>query len=134
MVLCAALFSVVAIGMQETSTVAWLLSIVLVVSGGMIALSGVACTAQLFHLIPDRGRAFFMSLSWIVIVAGIAVSLPFVGWLLDITGEGWSTTVFSLKIDIFQLIAGITGIIMISAVGLLYFVHDYHPMHKRNPK
>jgi MFS family permease len=133
-ILCAACFSVVAVGMLETTAVVWLLPIVLVVSGGMIAMSGVACTAQLFHLIPNQGRAFFMCLSWIIISAGIAVSLPFVGWLLDITGEGWSTTVFSLKIDIFQLIAGISGIVMISTVGLLHLVHNYHPTHNRKPQ
>ncbi len=77
--LCIACFSIVAVGMQETSTVAWLLPIVLIISGGMVAVSGVACTAQLFHLIPDRGRAFFMSLSWIMIGAGMAISPPFVG-------------------------------------------------------
>ena len=130
-ILCATCFSVVAIGMLETTAVAWLLPIVLVISGGTVAISGVACIAQLFHLIPNQGRAFFMCLSWIIISAGIAISMPFVGWLLDITGEGWSTTVFSLKIDIFQLIAGVAGIVMISAVGLLYLVQDYRPTHKQ---
>jgi len=124
LVLCAVCFFVVAVGTMSRTAAMYLLPIALVVAGGMIAASGVAATAQMFHLVPDRGRAFFMSLSWIIIVAGRALSPLCVGGLLGLAGDNWTITLAGMQWDIFQLILAITGAGMLTAIILLRSVQE----------
>jgi MFS family permease len=124
LVLCIVCFCVVAIGTMPSTTALYLLPLAMVVAGGMIAASGVAATAQMFHLVPDRGRAFFMSLSWIIIFAGRAISPLFVVGLLGLAGERWTVTLAGVQWDIFQTILAVTGICMLGAIVLLGRVQE----------
>lgn len=124
LVLCVVCFFVVFVGTMSQAATMYLLPVALVFAGGMIAASGVACTAQMFHLVPDRGRAFFMSLSWIVIFIGRALSPLCIGGILGWCGEDWTITLFSAQWDIFQFILAVAGIMMLSAVSLLYFIQE----------
>ncbi len=134
LVLCAVCFFVVMVGTMSKETALFLLPVALVFAGAMIAASGVACTAQLFHLIPDRGRAFFMSLSWIVIFTGQALSPLCVGGVLGWAGEDWTITLFSARWDIFQFILAVAGVMMLFAIILLCFIKEVkqHPVEIEN--
>lgn len=124
LVLCAMCFFVVFIGTMPKEAAMFLLPVALVISGAVMAASGIALIAQLFFLIPDQGRAFFLSFSWIIIGISRAVSPLFVGKILDRAGDGWTISLFSIQWDIFQFIFGVTGVMMFLALSMICLVKD----------
>jgi MFS family permease len=132
LILCLTCFAVVGIGMGPNAYAMFLLPAAMVVSGGTIAASGVACTAQLLHLIPNRGRAFYFSLAMIVTFLGVAISPLLVGYILDIVGDGWQAAVGNVTLDIFQVLLLSAGVLTLTAIVLLYLVQNVHPNREEN--
>ena len=123
-VLCAVSFCVVGIGYLPLAQAGKLMPIATTLCGAMLAMAGVACTVQLFHLAPDRGRAFFMSLANILFYTGAAFSPLIVGAVDRRLGVGWHTQVMGLQMDFFQLIFTLAGLAMALLMIGLYFVED----------
>jgi MFS family permease len=126
-ILCLTCFAVVGIGMGPNAYAMFLLPAAMVVSGGTIAASNVACTAQLLHLIPNRGRAFYFSLATIITFAGVAISPLFVGFILDAAGEHWQMDVMNGTLDIFQVLLLAAGVLTLMAIVMLFLVRNVHP-------
>ncbi|MBN1942617.1 MAG: MFS transporter [Phycisphaerae bacterium] len=127
LVLCLTCFGVVGIGMGPNEYAMFLLPAAMIVAGGIIAASGVACTAQLFHLIPNRGRAFYLSLAMIITSVGVAVSPLLVGCVLDVVGDGWRRDFGPVTLDMFQVLLLIAGVLSLLAIGILQAVPNVHP-------
>ena len=130
-VLCAVCVGVVWIGWLPQRQAGYLMPVIMVVSGGMVAMTSVACSAQLFHLAPDRGRAFFMSLSMIVMTAGMALSPLVAGWVRGSVPAGWRWAVGGVDMDIFQVVLACAGIGMLAVMTVLFFVDDVRPVRDR---
>lgn len=131
LILCLTCFAVVGIGMGPNAYAMFLLPAAMVVSGGTIAASNVACTAQLLHLIPNRGRAFYFSLAMIITFAGVAISPLLVGQILDRVGDAWNTTLVTVKLDIFQVLLSAAGVLTLTAIVMLFLVRNVHPNKER---
>ena len=131
-VLCLTCFSVVIISMQEVSIAKMLLPVSMIVFGATMAASGLATSAQLFHLAPDRGQAFFMSLSRILMMAGACLSPLVVVGMAHLVDDPLAcfVDVFSLRLDLFQVIFASAGIMMIVLITVLHFVADVRPRQK----
>ena len=126
-VLCAVCFFVVKIGWLPTDQAMQLMFIAMIISGAMGAMAGVACTTQLFHLAPDRGRAFFMSMATILIGAGPAVSPMLAGYISQSVPSNWKISLAGMQLNIFQLMLSIAGITLLLLISLLIFVEDIRP-------
>lgn len=131
LILCVTCFAVVGIGMGPNACAMFLLPAAMVVSGGTIAASNVACTAQLLHLIPNRGRAFYFSLAIIITYAGVAISPLLVGTILDVAGEHWQRSLANVTLDIFQVILLAAGVLTLTAIVMLFLVQNVHPNKER---
>lgn len=132
LVLCLTCFAVVAIGMGPNASAMLLLPAAMIVAGGTIAASDVACTAQLFALIPHRGRAFCFSLAMIVTFAGTAISPLVAGRILDVVGYDWRWEVAGMKLDMFQVLLLHAGVLSLLAIGVLQAVQNVHPSRERS--
>lgn len=127
LVLCGVCFFVVGMGQLANEWIKILMPFAMGASGGAMAASSVACTAQLFHLVPNRGRAFYLSLSFIITSAGLAVSPLLIGALVDIVSSQWSVSLFGLSWDIFQVCLSVAGVLMLVLIALLQLVQSVHP-------
>ena len=125
--MCAVCFAVVAIGLLPAERAKFLMPAALAVSGATVAVAGVACMAQIFHLVPQRGRAFFISLATILAVAGPALSPLAMGGILDWVGPGWTLAIGAVRLSVFQVLIGLAGLGLIGIMGLLRFVDDVRP-------
>jgi len=126
-VLWAVCFAVVGIGWLPEGQVKLCLPAALVTAGAMRSAAMVACTVQMFHLAPDRGRAFFMSLSWVLIGAGAGLAPLLAGAILDYAPEGWTAAFGGLPFDVFQVMLAAAGIGMLAVMPLLLAVEDVRP-------
>ena len=124
LILCLVSFFVVWIGTLPNDRAMFLLPVAMMLSGGTISASGVACTAQLFHLVPNRGRAFYLSLSMIIIGAGVAISPLLVGLVLNLVDSNWTFPVLGTEFGIFQVLFALAGLLMLVVIGMLYFVQN----------
>lgn len=127
LLLCAICFAVVGIGMLPNAWAMFLLPAAMIFAGGTTAASGVACTAQLLHMIPNRGRAFYFSLAMIVTSAGVAISPLFVGRVLDVAGNDWRYLLGTITLDMFQVILSLAGMLSLLAIVILQAVQNVHP-------
>ncbi len=127
LILCLVSFFMVGIGMLSDKWSMSLLPAVMVVSGGTISAAGIACTAQLFHLVPNHGRAFYLNLSMITIGAGAAISPLLAGGVLSAVDSDWTIFALGMKFDIFQVIFAFGGLLMLAIIGILYFVQNVNP-------
>jgi MFS family permease len=127
LILCLTCFAVVGIGMGPNAYAMFLLPAAMVISGGTIAASNVSCTAQLLHLIPDRGRAFYFSLATIITFAGVAISPLLAGMILDAVGDGWQHNAGFVTLDIFQVLLLCAGVLTLAAIIMLLLVQNVHP-------
>lgn len=123
-VLCLVCISVIKIGFLPAGQVKYLMPIALTVSGAMGAMAGVACTTQLFHLVPDRGRAFFLSLTTILITVGGALSPILAGYILQTYMESWTLIFLGIPFDSFQVLLGAVAFAMVLLLVFLSFVED----------
>ncbi len=127
LVLCAVSLGVVKIGGMPKHQAEYLMPIAMILSGGMIAMSGVACSAQMFHLAPDRGRAFFMSLSMVVMTVGFGFSPLLAGYIFQTVPDNWVMVIQGVSLDIFQTMLFAAGMSMLVLISLLVFVEDVRP-------
>ena len=125
--MCAVSFAVVAIGLLPAERAKFLMPAALVVSGATVAVASVACAAQIFHLVPQRGRAFFMSLAMILTIAGPGASPLMMGAVLGWVGPEWALPVGAVRLGIFQVVIGLAGLALIGIIALLHFVDDVRP-------
>jgi len=124
LVLFAVSMAVVGIGLLPDASAKPLLAVALMVSGGMFAVSSVACTAQLFHLVPPRGRAFYMSLSFVVAGSGLGLSPLLAGGVLDLVPIDRNFTFAAIHLDIFQIMIALAGVGLLAFIALLAGVED----------
>lgn len=122
--LCIACFAAIGIGELPYAAAAILMPALLVFAGAIRAGAGLACTAQLFHLAPDRGRAFFLCLGNVLVFAGPATAPVVAGALLSMVGEDWRMTLAGRDFSIHQVMLAGAGVLLLAGVALLYFVHD----------
>jgi len=127
LVLCGACFFAVFIGWLSTPQATCLMPIVLILGGSMVASAGVACSVQLFHFAPDRGRAFFMSLTMILITLGRGLSSVAVGYILKLVPNTWTLIVLDIHFDVFQVMLATAGSAMLLILFLAAFVEDVRP-------
>jgi MFS family permease len=100
----------------------------LILAGAARAGGFLACTTQLFHLTPDRGRAFFLCLANILIFVGPSAAPLVAGGVLSAVAADWSTTVAGVELNVFQVMLGLSGVTLLAALVLLRFVKDIRPM------
>jgi len=129
-VLCIASFCVVVIGYTPHAIAGRLMPVATTLCGAMLAMAYVGSTVQLFHLAPDRGRAFFMSLGSILLMGGRALSPLVAGAIDDALGTGWEWTVLGLRMNFFQVLFSVAGVGMAALMAALYFVEDVRPLHE----
>tara|TARA_B100000809_G_scaffold266018_1_gene326906 strand:- start:1770 stop:3014 length:1245 start_codon:yes stop_codon:yes gene_type:complete len=129
-VLCLVSFGVAGIGYLPHAQAGRLMPIATTLCGAMLATAGVACSVQLFHLAPDRGRAFFMSLASILFYSGAGFSPLIAGALDRHLGPHWHTQVLGAQMDLFQVIFILAGVAMALLMIGLYFVEDVRPSPK----
>jgi MFS family permease len=119
--------AVVGIGMLPLDPARILMAVAMILSGGTLAVAGIACTAQMFHLVPDRGRVFFMSLAMIILWSGFTISPLVAGDILNRTGPDWTLHFLGVQLDIFQVMFASAGLAMLPIIGLLRFVDNVKP-------
>ena len=120
-------FWIVAIGRTDPSVAKVLMPLAMLGSGSMVAMMGVASSAQLFHMAPQRGRAFFMCFCTVVTGTATAASPLLIGVILDAVPAEWSLSIGALELDIFQVLIGAAGIALLGMLGLVRFVRDFRP-------
>ncbi len=122
--LCLVCVSVIAIGELPTGLAMMLMPVAMVASGAMLAMAGVACTAQLFHLAPDHGRAFFMSLAMILITYGAAFAPALAGAANDYAAKWLTLTVAGIEFHPLQTLFAAAAAGMLLLLVFLAFVED----------
>ena len=125
--LCSLCFLIVFVTMLPLTHVQLLMSLLLLIAGGIGSAAGLASTAQLFHLAPDRGRAFFMSMSTILIFIGPALSGIIAGTVLWLIPETWRLEVGPVEINIYQVMLLAAGTGLLLAIRLLRLVAEVKP-------
>ncbi len=118
------LISVIAIGELPTRQAMMLMPLAVIATGAMLAMANVACTAQLFHLAPDHGRAFFMSLAMIVMAYGAAISPALAGAANDYAAQWLTLTIGGVEFHPLQTIFAIAAVSMLVLLIFLAFVED----------
>lgn len=121
LILCAVCAYVFFLGFMPVETFKAMMPVALVVAGGMSGASGIACTAQLFHLVPNQGRAFYMSLSFVFIWVGQALSPILMGALAGIFGDGPLLNMPGGKVNIYQMSILLAGVSMLLLIFLLFY-------------
>lgn len=127
LLLCVVCFAVVGIGMLPRNQARFLMPAALILAGAARAGGFLACTTQLFHLTPDKGRAFFLCLANILIFVGPSVAPLVAGGVLSVVPADWSTTVAGVELSVFQIMIGLSGLTLLAALVLLRFVKDIRP-------
>jgi MFS family permease len=125
--LCAVSIAVVGVTLLPLDTARWLLAGLLVLAGGVVAVIGLATTAQFFHFAPLRGRAFFLSVAQIMILTGPATSALAAGGISDALGADWRLHLFGLRLNVFQVMLSISAGALLVLLLALGWVEDVHP-------
>lgn len=126
-VLCVVCFAVVGVGMLPRSQARIVMPMALVLVGAARAVGFLACTTQLFHLAPDRGRAFFLCLANILVFAGPSVSMLTAAAILSFVPNGWFVSVGAMELNVFQFMLAMSGAALLVIAVLLRFVKDIRP-------
>jgi len=116
--------AVPAVGALGRATAGLLLIGLLFVAGGMHGVVGLAATAELFHLAPGRGRAFFMSFGAILVLLGPSLSLLLIGGVLEAVPPTWRLVVGPLRLDVFQLLFLGAAAVLVLLLPMLRRVSD----------
>jgi len=125
--LCATSFCVVGIGYLPYALAGKLMPVATTLCGAMMAMALIGSTVQLFHLAPDRGRAFFMSLGYMLLMSGRALSPLIAGAIDDLIGEAWMLEILGLRMNLFQVLFSAAGVGMLALMAGLRFVEDVRP-------
>jgi len=122
--LCVVCFGMVGIGAMPTGPARLLMPTALVLLGAARAVAALACTAQLFHLAPEQGRVFFMSLGRILLFAGPALAPPLAGKLAQMASPAWRWQTPLGPLDVFQVMFAAAGVGLVALLGMLRLVRD----------
>jgi MFS family permease len=122
--LCAVCVAVVGIGFLPAGPARCVMPIAMTFAGAMLAMAGIACSAQLFHLAPDHGRAFFMSLALILITCGAALSPILAGYIYEHASERLTVALHGVIFNPFQVMLSIAAVTMIVLLVFLGFIKD----------
>jgi len=117
--LCLLAFTLVFVTMLPMDDMQLVMGALMVVAGSVGAVAGLSNTAQLFHLAPATGRAFFLSLAGLLIFVGPALSGLSAGAILSIVPPEWRWEVAGLHLNIYQIMLLFAGTGLLSAIGLL---------------
>jgi MFS family permease len=123
-VLCVVCFALLGIAALPNDQAKWLFPLALAVSGSMMAASSVACTAHVFHLVPDRGRAFNISLSSIIMLNAPMLSPLIISMLFELAPPAEPHLG---PLDTYQIVLLAGGVLMLLSMGLLRWVQTVHP-------
>lgn len=124
LVLCVVCFALLGIAALPNDQAKWLFPLALAVSGSMMAASSVACTAHVFHLVPDRGRAFNISLSSIIMLNAPMLSPLIISMLFELAPPAEPHLG---PLDTYQIVLLAGGVLMLLSMGLLRWVQTVHP-------
>ena len=119
--------AVPAVGLLGREAAGGILIGLLFLAGGMLAVLQLAATAELFHLAPGRGRAFFMSFATVLMVLGPLVSVLLIGALLEAAGTTWRLAAGPIGLDVFQLLFLGAGLLLAALLPLLRGIADRRP-------
>jgi MFS family permease len=96
-----------------------LLAVAFSLSGAAIAILNLACTTQLFHFAPERGRVFFLSLTNAFLFIGPSLAMLTVGGVLKLAGSTRTVQFMGSEASIFQIMLVVAGIGALLALPLL---------------
>lgn len=125
-VLCALALCLVLAGELPRELVGALMTVLLILSGAAIAAAGLACTAQIFHLAPERGRTFYLNFSTAVTALGAGLSPVLAGWMLDSKLGSSVLRVAGVEFGALQILFALTALGLLLAIALLPLVDDVH--------
>ena len=103
MVICFLLASIIGITRLAGENIPTLLSVAFAFAGATIALSNLACTTHIFHYVPDRGRAFFLTLANTLLFLGPSLSALVAGVVLAQMGAARTVTILGMEANVFQV-------------------------------
>lgn len=127
LVLCVVCFLAAVLGWAPRSVSGWAMPVLLVVAGAILASGGVACTTQLFHFAPQRGRAFFLCLVNVMIYVSPAFTALTVGIVLSVLGADARWSLLGLEVSIFQALLLTAGAGLLAALLRWRHVQDVRP-------
>jgi MFS family permease len=96
-----------------------LLAVAFVLSGAVIAILNLACTTQLFHFAPERGRVFFLSLTNAFLLIGPALAMLIAGAVLTLMGSARTVQLMGSEVSVFQIMLMVAGVGALLALPLL---------------
>jgi MFS family permease len=96
-------------------------------SGAAIAILNLACTTQLFHYAPERGRVFFLSLTNAMLFVGPALAMFIAGTVLKLMGSTRTVTLVGTDVSVFQIMLVLAGAGTLFAFPLLGQLGRVHP-------
>lgn len=126
-VMCLLCVGVAATGLLPRSAVWIVMPAMLIVAGMMQAAGSVAATTHLFFLAPDRGRAFFLCLSNVVIVFGAALAPLIAGSILPAVPEGWTLPAGPVSLNIYQVMLASAGVGLLALLGASAALENIRP-------
>ncbi len=125
--LCLLCFVIVFVTMLPVDRMQLFMALIMVLAGGVGASAGLANTAQLFYLAPDRGRAFFLSIAGILIFVGPALTGIIAGTVLTLVPDSWRLHAGFMALNIYQVMLLAAGTGLLCAIRLLRLVEDVKP-------
>ncbi|MFH0911288.1 MAG: MFS transporter [Planctomycetota bacterium] len=99
---------------------------IFIASGAAFAAADVAGTAQLFHLAPRRGRAFFLSLFNVLRFSGVALAPFTAGIVLGLAPSGWSLSWGGAGWNVYETLFAAAGAGLLASALFLFRVDNVH--------
>jgi MFS family permease len=96
-----------------------LLAVAFALSGAAIAILNLACTTQLFHFAPERGRVFFLSLTNGLLFIGPSLAVLIAGTVLKLMGSTRTVQLMGNEASVFQILLVVAGVGALLALPLL---------------
>jgi MFS family permease len=129
--LCCLCFLIVVVSTLPLSRLQLPMALLMMVGGAVGSAAGLANTAHLFHLAPNRGRAFFISISSILIFIGPALTGVIAGTILTLVSDAWRLQIGPLLLNIYQVMLLAAGTGLLLAIRLLRLVDDVRPVNEK---
>ncbi|MCP4199754.1 MAG: MFS transporter, partial [Proteobacteria bacterium] len=96
-----------------------LLAVAFTLSGAAIAILNLACTTQLFHFAPKRGRVFFLSLTNAFLFIGPSLAMFVAGAVFKMMGSSRTVELMGSEVSVFQIMLVVAGAGTLLALPLL---------------
>jgi len=96
-----------------------LLAFAFTIAGAAVAVANLACTTHLFHVAPDRGRVFFLSMINVLMFLGPSTATLITGLVLGQLGSARTITLLGTDMNLYQIMLTMAGIGALLAA--LYF-------------